>query len=224
MNSNKSTARVAGLLYLIVIICGVYAEFFVRAKLFIPNDPVATANHIKTSESLYRLGFVSDLIMITAYFFLPIVLFRLLKSVSKYLAGVMVACVLMAVAILSVNMLNHIAPLLLVKADYLQSFTNEQIQGVMLFFTKLHGQGYFIAQIFFGLWLFPLGYLALRSYFFPNAIAIALMLGSVGYLLDFLLFFLLPDIHSSISEFITLPADLGEFSMCLWLLIKGVRE
>lgn len=225
MNSNKKIARVAGILYLIVIICGVFAEYFVRSKVLVPNDAAATAHNIMASEWLFRLGFVSDIIMLTAYFFLPLVLYLLLKPVNKYHARLMVFCVLVAVSILCVNMLNHIAALLLLNgADYLSAFNTGQLHGLVMFFLDMHKHGYLIAQVFFGLWLFPLGYLVFKSGFFPRILGILLMIGSFGYLVDFFIFFLFPHYVSTISPIITLPADIAEFSLCLWLLIKGVKN
>lgn len=225
MNSTKKISRIAGFLYLIVIICGVFAEFFVRAKIFVTGDAAATANNIIASENLYRLGFVSDLIMLTAYFFLPLALYLLLKSVNKNHAILMVSCVLVAVSIMCVNMLNHFAPILLLSGDdYLNVFGTDQLHGLVMFFLDMHSHGYLIAQIFFGLWLFPLGYLVFKSGFLPKIIGVLLMIGCCGYLIDFFIASLFPDATSTISEIITLPADLGEFSLCLWLLIKGVKN
>jgi hypothetical protein len=88
----------------------------------------------------------------------------------------------------------------------------------------MHKHGYLIAQIYFGLWLFPLGYLVLKSGFFPRILGMLLMIGSIAYLIDFFIFFLFPDHQAIISPIITLPADIAEFSLCLWLLIKGVKN
>jgi Domain of unknown function (DUF4386) len=225
MYSNKKIARVAGLLYLTVILCGVFAEFFVRAKLFVPNNTIVTANNIIASEWLFRLGFVSDLMMQTAYFFLPFALYILLKHVNKNHALLMVACVMIAVSIMCVNMINHIAPLLLLtKTVYTSAFDPKQLHGLVSFFLELHGNGYHIAQIFFGLWLFPLGYLVFKSGFFPKFLGVLLMIGCFGYLIDFLLFFLSPNLAEEISMVATIPADIGELLFCLWLLIKGVKN
>ena len=225
MNSNKKIARVAGLLYLIVIICGVFVEFFVRSKLIVPNNAAATANNIINSELLFRIGFVSDLIMLTAYFFLPMALYLLLKPVNKNYALLMVSCVLVAVSILCINMLNHIAPLLILNGtDFLNVFEKDQMHGIVMFFLYTHKHGYLIAQIFFGLWLFPLGYLVFKSGFFPRILGIFLMIGSCAYLIDFFIFFLFPNDVSIISPIITLPADLAEISFCLWLLIVGIKD
>ena len=118
-------------------------------------------------------------------------------------------------------MLNHYAPLLLLNT---QGFNSEQIQYTVLFHLNLHNKGYHIAQLFFGLWLLPLGYLTYKSRLFPRIISVFLMIGCFGYLTDFVLYFLFPVENNVLLEWITLPADLGEFSLCLYLLIKGVKS
>lgn len=134
-------------------------------------------------------------------------------------------CVLISVSILCVNMLNQIAPLLLMSGDvYLGVFDKEQLQALVTFFIKLHGSGYMVSQIFFGLYLFPLGYLVYKSGFIPKIIGVFLMMGCVGDLIEFLRFFLFPEYQSVILQNITVPADIGEISFCLWLLIKGVKN
>jgi len=225
MNTNKKIARLAGLFYLIVIVCGVFAELVVRAKIFNISDTEATIYHIKTSAFLFRLGFMSDLMMQTAYFFLPLLLYKIFKAVNKEVASVMILCVTVAVAIMCVNMLNNYAPLILLgDAPYLKNVEVNELHSQVLFYLDMHHKGYHIAQIFFGLWLLPLGYLVVKSRLFPKIIGIFLMIGCFGYLADFVLFFLFPAVNQSIVELITLPADIGEISFCLYLLIKGVKN
>ena len=223
MLSEKYLARIAGLLYLIVIICGIFAEKYVRFTLVDLNDSAVTAQNIGTQEFLFRMGFVADLIMQLAYFLLPVVLYQLLKKTSKELAGLMVLSVTVAVAIMCINMLNHYALLLLNHNIYTSAFSTEQINNSVSFYLEMHNKGYHIAQLFFGLWLLPLGYLVFKSERFPKIIGILLIVGCFGYLTDFLIYFLCPENSIALSEYITAPADLGEFSLCLYLLIKGVK-
>ncbi|MCK0190641.1 DUF4386 domain-containing protein [Arenibacter sp. F20364] len=224
MLSEKYLARIAGLLYLMVIICGIFAEKYVRFTLVDLNDSAVTAQNIGNQEFLFRMGFVADLLMQLAYFLLPVVLYQLLKNTSKELAGLMVLSVTVAVAIMCINMLNHYAPLLLLNHNiYTSAFSTEQINNSVSFYLEMHNKGYHIAQLFFGLWLLPLGYLVFKSGRFPKTIGIFLMVGCFGYLTDFLIYFLFPENSIALSEYITAPADLGEFSLCLYLLIKGVK-
>lgn len=140
------------------------------------------------------------------------------------MAGLMVLSATVAVAIMCINMLNHYAPLLLLNPNgYSSSFGTEQINSSVLFYLDMHKKGYHIAQLFFGLWLLPLGYLLIKSNSFPKIIGLFLIVGCFGYLLDFMVYFLLPEKSNALSEYITAPADLGEFSLCIYLLIQGVK-
>ncbi|BDS09861.1 DUF4386 domain-containing protein [Aureispira anguillae] len=224
MNSNSKTARLAGFLYLLVIIFGIFAQLVVRSKLFIPHDPNGTVQNILTNQQLFRLGFMSDLMMLIAYFFLPLVLYQLLKFVHKEQAILMVLCSMIGVSIMCINMLNHFAVLLILRDhNPLGAFNTAQINGLVSFFLDMHKHGYRIAQIFFGLWLFPLGYLVYHSNLIPKIIGTFLMISCVSFLIDFFLFFLLPSYTQELSDLVTFPTIIGEFSICLWLLIKGVR-
>lgn len=220
MNSRK-TARIAGLLYLLVIVFGAFAEVGVRSSLIVPGDAAATAAKIMASESLFRIGFMSDLIMMTCYFLLAFTLYVLLKPADNNLSLLFVLFTLASVAIMSLNMLNQFAALLLLSGmGYLTVFSADQLQALALFFLDLHKYGYFIAQIFFGLWLLPLGYVGFKSGYFPRALSILVMLACVGHLIQYFQVFLFPGYDA-----ITYPglaiATIGEISLCFWLLIKG---
>ncbi|MBU2904700.1 DUF4386 domain-containing protein [Arenibacter algicola] len=224
MLNNKRMALIAGTLYLTVIICGIFAEKYVRFTLVNLTNAAETVRNIKDNEMLFRMGFVADLIMQLAYFLLPMALYKLFKKTSRAMAGLMVLSVTVAVAIMCINMLNHYAPLLLLNPNgYSASYGAEQINSSVLFYLEMHNKGYHIAQLFFGLWLLPLGYLVFKSDRFPKIIGIFLIVGCFSYLLDFMFYFLLPEKSSALSEYITAPADLGEFSLCLYLFIQGAK-
>lgn len=223
MNSVQKTARFAGLLYLIVAISGGFAHLVVRQSVIAVGDAAATADNIMAHETLFRIGFLSDLLNTVCFLLLPLVLYTFLKPVNPIHAVLMVVFVLMAVPIMCLNMLNHFAALyILTDGDYLNVFAPDQVDALALLFLDLHKYGYLIAQIFFGAWLFPLGYLVYKSGYFPKILGVLLMLAPVGYLIDFLVLFLSPS-----AEEITYPglalAAIAEISFCLWLLVKGVN-
>ncbi|WP_062058834.1 DUF4386 domain-containing protein [Aquimarina longa] len=225
MRSNKKTGRIAGFLFLTVIICGVFAEFFVRQKIFVSDNPTATVHNISINEWLFRIGIISDIAMIVAFFFFSLVLYQIFKHINKNHARLMLLSVMIAVSILLIIVLYQIAALLLVTgSDYVNGFETSQLNGLVIFFLKMHTNGYFISQVFYGLYLFPLGYMIFKSGLAPKIIGILLMLGCIGDQIDVIRFFLLPDYESVVLQNITVPADLGELSLCLWLLIKGVKE
>lgn len=222
MLNTKRISLIAGALYLTVIVCGIFAEKYVRFTLVNLTDGAETVRNIKDNVMLFRMGFVADLIMQLAYFLLPIVLYQIFKKTSRAMAGLMVLSVTVAVAIMCINMLNHYAPLLLMNPiGYNVTYDVEQINSWVVFYLDMHNKGYHIAQLFFGLWLLPLGYLVIKSDGFPKVIGLFLIAGCFGYLLDFVVYFLLPEKSNSLSNYITAPADLGEFSLCLYLLIHG---
>lgn len=214
-------ARVAGLLALITLISGSFAGF-VHTRLVVPGDAVTKANNIMASESLFRLGIVSSLIMYTVFIFYVLVLYRLLKPVSKNHAVLMVLFALVGVPIAMLNEINQSAVLLLLSgADYLKVFAADQIHAQVMFFLNLHKYGGLIAVIFWGLWLFPLGLLVFKSGFLPRILGVLLMVGCFGWLIVFLQRFLFPSYEAlAYSRF---AAHIAELSWMLWLLIKGVN-
>lgn len=219
------TARIAGVLYLLVILFGMFAELYVRSKLIDYDNAAKTVQNIVSNLELFRMGFVSDLLMQVAFFFLSLALHRLLEKVNKNHASLMVLSVAVSVAIMCLNMLHQFAVILMLdNEEMVDSFKPEQLVELIALFLDLHKHGYRIAQIFFGLWLFPLGYLAYESGFIPKIIGILLMIACFSFLIDFFLFFLMPNYSASLSSWITLPTTIAEFAMCLWLLIRTGRS
>ena len=219
-NSIQKTARIAGFLYLILAICGGFAEFAVRQGMVVPGDAAATVSNIRNSEALFRLGGVSELVGQVVFILLVLTLYRLLKPVNPNQAVLMVIFVVVAVTITCINMLNQFAVLpLLNGTDYLAVFGAGQLQALVMYYLNLHKVGYLIAQIFFGLWLLPLGYLVYKSGFMPKILGILLMVACFGYLTDVFTYFLVPSFKLVISEY----TFVGELTLLLWLLIKGVN-
>lgn len=216
----QRTARTAGVLYLILTVCGGFAEFFVRQGLIVRGDAAATASHILGSQPLYRTGLVAELVGQVVFLLLALALHRILEPVDRRQAAAMLALVVVAVTITSLNMLNQAAPLVLLSgAPYLNVFDVGQLQALALSFLDLHQAGYIIAQVFFGLWLLPLGILIVRSGFLPKIIGWFLMLACAGYLADVATYFLAPGFGVTFSEF----TFVGELMLMLWLLVFGVN-
>ncbi|MEO1054346.1 MAG: DUF4386 domain-containing protein [Bacteroidota bacterium] len=225
MNSKKKVSRVAGALYLVLIVFGVFAEFFVRAKLVVYGDAETTLNNISNSEQLFRTGFVFDLLMLLVYFFLPMALYHLLASVNKKVVAIMVLSVVTAVAIMFVNMLHYYVVIIVSdNKDYLTAFDQDQRNALGMVFIYLYHKGYMIAQVFFGLWLLPLGYLVFKSGFSPRLLGILLIIAGLEWMSDSFTYFLFPEVSKMISPFILISAALIEFSFCFWLLIIGPKR
>lgn len=225
MNNNKQLARLAGIFYLIIAICGGFSELYVRKNMaVIPGDAAATATNILNNEWLFRIGFVSDLFMLMSYMVLGLTLYLLLKDTNKHVAVLMVLFNLIGIPLMCLNMLNHFVPLLLLSgSDYLSVFSVEQLHALSLLYLNMHNYGYIIAHVSIGTWLLPLGYLVYKSDMFPKILGILLMIASIAYLIDFLIQFLLPSYAPLWSEIVLAPAVIGEVSFLLWLLIRGVR-
>lgn len=224
MNSNKKTARIAGFLYLIMAVCSAFSMMYVDSKLYVPGDAAATVSNIQASEWLFRLGFVSNLVGQIIFLFLVYALYKLLKSVDKDQARLMVILVVASVPVACLNMLNQFAPIVLLSgAGHLSAFNPAQLQALAMVFLDMHNHGIFIAEIFWGLWLFPFGLLVFKSGFFPKVLGVLLMLGCFGYLIDCLVNFLFPS-----YKVITYPgigiSAVAEFSFIFWLLFKGAKD
>jgi hypothetical protein len=219
VDSVNKTARYAGLLYLILAICGGFAEFFVRQRLTVPGDAAATAANVMASEWVFRLGFVAELTGQVVFILLVLALYQILKPVNRNQAVLMVIFVIIAVTITCLNMLNQYAFLLVVGGEYLTVFDGAQLEALALLFLDLHKVGYLIAQVFFGLWLLPLGVLIYKSGFFPRILGVLLVVACVGYVADVLIFALLPQVDLVVSEF----TFVGELLLLLWLLVRGVN-
>jgi hypothetical protein len=221
--SQRKAARVAGLLYLGLIIFGIVAQG-IRESLIVSGDAAKTAENIMESESLFLFSFVSDLFMITCFLLLPLAFYILLKPINKNLASLVVIFVLVSVPIMFVNMMFHFSALILLSgADYLTVFGADQLNALVLFFLELYEAGVWIATIFHGLWLLPLGYLVYKSDYFPRILGTFLMLACFGFLIESFAFFLLPSSYDAITFPGIVFELIGEFGFCGWLLIKGAK-
>lgn len=221
--SQRNAARIAGLLYLLNAVFATVAVI-ARMSLVVPADAATTATNITASEGLYLISFMGNGLMMLVGFFLPLVLYVVLKPVDKNYAVLFVSLILMSVPIMALNLVNQYAAMLVLSdADYLTLFTTDQIRALMMLFLDLEEIGYAIAKIFFGLWLLPLGYLVYKSGYFPKILGILLVIGCFTYLIDFSMFFLFPSIYDSISMLINIPTMFFELAFAFWLLLKGAN-
>ena len=218
--SPLSQARVTGLLYLSLLPLAIFGTLYVPARLVVPGDVAATVSSILASESLFRLGIVSALLVQVINVVVVLLLYQLLKPVNKNMAALMVIFLLLGVPIAMLNELSQLAILLVLKsADHLTAFTPGQWRSVVPLVVDLHALGLSIAKIFWGLWLLPMGYLVFKSGFLPRILGILLMIGCAGYLLESFAALLLPNLTINVALF----TFWGEVLFPLWLLIKGVN-
>ena len=219
--TTKKTARLAGISYLFIIIFGIFSHKIARGSIVISGDAVSTAKNILNNEALFRMSIVSDFLMVLSYFTLGVLLYFLFKATNKKWAVTLLLLNVIGSSMMAINMLNQFAALYVLSgAPYLNVFDSSQLQALSLFYMNLHNIGYNTATISYGLWLLPLGYLGLKSKYFPKVISYLLMIGAATYMI----YFFGQILGVKIASDITIPADLGEFSLCLWLLVKGVKE
>jgi hypothetical protein len=216
--SINRTARLAGGLYLAMAPFGFFGIVYVPSVLLVPGDAVTTARNIMASGWLFRSGTVSHLIGQIIFIFLVLALYRLLKSVNQDHAVLMVILALLGIPIAFLNEVNHLAALRLLSSADDGAFTSTQLQAQAMLFLDMRRSGILVNQVFWGLWLLPLGLLIFRSGFLPKLLGILLVIGGVGYLIDSATQLLFPGLPT-ISQF----TFIGELLFPLWLLIKGVK-
>jgi hypothetical protein len=224
MTSEKRLARIAGLLYLVVAVCGGFSELYVRAGVKVPGDAAATAANISASATLFRIGAVTDLVNLVCFLVLALILYGLLKPVGAKAALAMLVFNAVSVAVMTANMVNHLGALLAATSeDYAGTFGASSSAALAMLFLDLHAQGYLLAGIFFGLWLLPLGYLLVSSRAAPRALGVLLMVGSLGYVADAVANVLAPTAAQTLTPLLVLPSALAEVALIFWLLVKGLR-
>ena len=216
-------ARVAGFLYLIIIVFGIFSEVFIRSSLIVAGDATATAANILDSEGLFRFGFFADILMLLSDVAIAVLFYVLLKPVSKTLALIAAAFRLTQTAILNFNLLNYYAALLLLNGvEYATAFTPDQLNVLAMLLLDMHSHGYDLGLIFFGLSSLILGYLVIKSDYFPIILGYGLIAAALVYLTGSFTRFLFPDYISFIEPIYIMPL-ITEVSFCLWLLVKDIR-
>jgi hypothetical protein len=216
-------ARIAGLLLLIVAVLGPFSVIYVPSTLIVPGDATATADNIEASRWLFSLGIVSDSLIFLIEIVLTVLLYVLLRPVSRTLSLIAAFARLAMTIVQGINLLPYfIALLLLSGAGYLTVFEPAQSDALALLFLNAHGYGVFIWQLFFGLHLLVLGYLIFKSGYFPRILGVLVIAGSLGYLIDGYGNILFPNNTEIFGVIVGVTAVFGELPFFLWLLIKGV--
>jgi hypothetical protein len=223
MDSTKKTARIAGVLYLILAITGAYGIIFIPSKIIVPGDAAATASKLLANEFLFRTGIINDLISNIIFVFLVLVLYRLLKEVNLNNAKLMVALVLVQIPVVFISEAFNITSLMLFKGEILKTFELSQRQDLAMLFLDLNSYGSITLEIFWGLWLLPFGLLVYKSGFIPRVFGYLLIIGGAAYIIESLTQILLPGYSASVSQFAFVFYSIGELSIIFWLLLKGAK-
>ena len=224
MNSIKKQARVAGLLYFLASLPAPFGLIYVPSKLIVLNDATATANNIRASESLLRLGIGCELLSSIIFIFVVVALYRLFKPVNETHALAMMILILISIPISLLSVVNEVVALMVVSgADFLSVFDASQLNALAYILMRLHSRAILVAEIFWGLWLVPFGLLVIQSRFIPRVLGYLLFLAALGYLASSLTFLLLPGYGPVVDRFASrLP--FCELPIILWLLIFGAKD
>lgn len=223
MITDKNLSRIAGLCYLIVIGTGLFSEVFVRQAFRVANDAMETANNIQTHEMLYRLGFVADITNFVIGLPSVLIMYYLFKGVNKLLVQIALAFVIIQTAIIAVNLLNQIAPLLILGNEtYLNTFQPDQLASLSLLLLNIQAQGYGLGLVFFGFYCLIIGYVLIKSQMIPKFLGVLYAITGFCYLINTFIMFLSKGFDNPFFVYLAIPIFLGELSLCLWLLIKGV--
>jgi hypothetical protein len=217
-------ARIAGLLYLVNIACGMFGEIFVRGRLVVAGDATATAHNILSSEFLFRSGIAGDLIMHITDVPMTVIFYVLLRPVSRDLSLLTALFSMLQTAILGANKLNLVTVLLLLGGSTsLKAMAPAELQALASLSLAMHANGFGIGLIFFGMSCLIAGYLMFRSEYFPKAIGILQAIAGLSYLINSFALLMAPALAERMFPAIVLPAFIGELSTCLWLIVKGVN-
>ena len=219
----RQLARLAGLLYLVVLVTGAPPELLVRVPIAAEEGSTAIAAAIRDGADLFRLAAFSDLLNMVAFLGVALVLYGLLRRVHAGAARAMLVFNAVSVAVMAVNTVNHLAAWWFATQDGVRaSLGAETADSMAATFLELHGIGFSVAEIFFGLWLFPLGWMLWRTRAVPRPIGGLLMVGTVGYLANVTATFLSPTLTHDLVPLFTTPSALAETSFLLWLLARGL--
>lgn len=226
MHTNHRSGRLAGVLYLIVVLTGIFTLAYVPSRIPLSGDPVVALDAVRTHEPLFRAGIAAFLAMQVSFLLLPLSLYPLLRPAAPAAATAMVALAVVSVPIALITLSARLDLLALI-ADprYARVLSTEQLQAETLLAVSRYYDGLSITRLFWGAWLVPLGFVILRSALLPRILGVFLLLGGLGYLVDVFGGLLVPGyLNSPIAQWVTRPAAVGEIGTCLWLLVAGIRE
>ena len=223
MHPTVKAARIAGALYLSMVLVAPFAMLYVPGKLIVRDNAAATAENILAHETMFRLSIFGDLIGHVIFICLGVALYHLLSSVNKTWALLMVGIVWVSAAVGFLNTLNHIAAVIFFRgAEFLSAFDKPQRDALAYFFLRLNSQGTFANEIFWGLWLFPFGLLVFSSGFLPRFLGVWLIISCCFWVALSVIALFFPAYYDTAFRWFQ-PALFSELAIMLWLLIRGAK-
>lgn len=223
MHPTDKAARIAGAVYLSMVFTAPFSLIYVPSKLIVRGNAIATADNILAHETMFRLSTLAELLGQVIFICLGFALYRLLRDVNRTWAWLMLGSVLVSAAVGFLNALNNIAALILFRGgEFLTVFDKPQRDALGMLFLRVHSNGHFINEIFWGLWLFPFGLLVFRSGFLPRLLGVWLMINCFGWLFLSVMALLFSAYYEAAFR-MAQPVLFGELAIMLWLLIKGAK-
>lgn len=220
----KKNARIAGVWYLAIAVFYSFSMMYVDS-FYDPNNISITINNLKSSYCIYLVGLASCLIGHICFLFLANSLYKLFKEVNKDLARKMLIFVIVGVSIAFLNRIFQVGALIITNTEYYMTvFSESQINAVAMLFLDLHKHGEMIASVFWGLWLFPLGMLIIKSNVMPKSLGILMIGAGISYILSVFIFFFDPNTLVVLKPFFSVIETTAEVTFIIWLLVIGVRE
>jgi Domain of unknown function (DUF4386) len=223
VHPTKKAGHIAGVIYLSLVLVAPFAMLYVPGKLIVRGNAAATADNILAHETMFRLSIFGDLIGHIIFICLAVALYRLLGSVNKTWAMLMLSFVLVSAAVGFLNTLNNIGAVILFRGgEFLDVIDKTQRDALGMLFVRLHNQGEFISEIFWGVWLFPLGLLVYRSRFLPRTLGIWLIIACFGWIALSITALFFPTHYSRLFAWLQ-PAFFAEMAIMLYFLIRGAN-
>jgi hypothetical protein len=221
--SIQPIARIAGALYLLVAVLAGFVHFYVPGALVVPGDAAATAANITASQGLFRAGIAAELVVLLIEVVLTVLIYVLLRPVSRTLSMVAAVSRLAMTIVHGLNVLNNVVVLVLLSgAGYLTVFAPDQLNALVMLFLDAYSFGFTLGIVFFALHCLTLGYLIYASGYFPRILGVLFVIASLGYLIDSFARVLVAD-HQMGAVYFALPIAIAEIAFPLWLLFKGVH-
>ncbi len=217
-------AKTAGLLYLLIAIAGAFSIGYVPSQIVVAGDAQATANNIISKHGLYLAGIAGDVTVIILEVILTAMLYRMFRSVNATISSIAAYARIGMAVVMGINLFNYLLPMALLNgADYMSCFSKEQLNAASLFMIDAHQYGVYIWQIFFAIHMVALGYLIVKSGYYPKWLGILILIGSIGYIGDSIVNVTGADSYAIVINILLVIAVVGELGFTFWLLIKGVN-
>ncbi|SDC64577.1 protein of unknown function [Algoriphagus faecimaris] len=213
----------SGVLYLVVIVCGLFSELGVRGVLFLPEDILQTMENIKGSQSLLRVGVSLDMVMVLADIGLAWFFFILFQKNFPRLSYLAAFLRLVQAAIIGINLI-HLLQIPVLFQFFPDPTDPNRVAQQIGYLIESHRMGYLLSGIPFGMSCLVLGYMMYKSGWFSRILGVMVFIAGFAYLIDSFTNILLPQYASQSENLVLATAVITELSLCIYLIIKGLNK